>query len=60
MLGVRERIERNIGRKKRIMVEREKGKACLTLASCSTELQFDTQTSMVSEQVSWLNELRFP
>lgn len=38
----------------RIMVEREKEKACLTLASCSTELQFDTRTSAVSEHVSWV------
>lgn len=44
-------IERNTGKK---VVEGEKRKACVTPASCSTELQFDTQTSMVSEHVSWV------
>lgn len=38
----------------------EKQKACLTLASCSIELQFDTQTSMVSEHVSWVKWVQIP
>ena len=42
------------------VVEREEGKACLTVASCSTELQFDTQTSVVSEHVSWVKWLQIP
>ena len=33
--------DRNTGGEKKV-VKREKGKVCLTPASCSTELQFDT------------------
>lgn len=33
------------------VVERAERKACLTPVSSSTELQFDTQTSVMSERV---------